>query len=144
MARRNYKILKPQEFEPFEPSDADQELGVIGYWFGTAFRCSLVKTAETAWPRLSVYRNPDSPFVHTTIPWEVLMEIKGQLNMDDVVALEVYPATKDTINGTNARHLWLVPEGPRPEWLDFVFTDGKIDIDRALDRIAKESNPRLS
>lgn len=118
----------------YVPSDSTNLPYVLRFWRSRDFVVVLVHTPETAWPRLSVMRSAARADVHRTISWAELMAVKETLGFGHRVALELYPATRDAINTTNGRHLWLLPEGDLPDWLDFNFTDGKIDLDRAAER----------
>lgn len=44
------------------------------------------------------------------IPWDDLQAIKSACGFGDRDAVEVYPPTKDVVNVSNMRHLWVLPE----------------------------------
>jgi hypothetical protein len=44
------------------------------------------------------------------ISWDDLMRIKHDIGMGDMYAVEVYPRDVDTVNVSNMRHLWVLPE----------------------------------
>ncbi len=43
------------------------------------------------------------------ITWEELQEIKKQCGLDQLDAVEIYPAGEDVVNVANMRHLWCLP-----------------------------------
>ncbi len=51
------------------------------------------------------------------LTWDEMQEIKRQIGMGDMYAVEVYPRDRDVVNVANMRHLWVLP-GPLPiGWL---------------------------
>ena len=48
------------------------------------------------------------------ITWDALQQIKNELLGEDVLAVEIYPASHDVVNEANIRHLWAIPRGMLP------------------------------
>lgn len=63
--------------------------------------------------RLSVNKNklrPDGTY-ETGFTWDTLQRVKLECGMGDHSAVEVFPATRNLINVSNMRHLWVFKLG---------------------------------
>jgi len=50
------------------------------------------------------------------IAWEELQEVKREIGMGDLYAIEVYPRDRDIVNVANMRHLWVLDSPLQYGW----------------------------
>jgi len=74
--------------------------------------------AESGVERISVNRTEieDSGRFRDGLTWDDLMEVKRQCGRGSAWAVEIYPPDAETVNVSNMRHLFVLPNAPGYAW----------------------------
>lgn len=81
--------------------------------------------------RLSVSRTTvqDDGRWGDNLTWDEMQEIKRQVGMGDMYAIEIFPRDRDLVNVANMRHIWVLPEPLNMGWFSAPVTTNAVTPD---------------
>lgn len=102
------KVLNPPEHPgaPAESWRSRTHLALVYLEAGGMVRVTVMRTLVDA----------SGDFVEG-ISWDELQRIKSEIGFGDRAAVEIYPPDEHVVRTCNQRHLWVYPEGVRPEFM---------------------------
>lgn len=103
-------VMQQIDSPPYQFSGAT----VLRAW-RSRFYVAVLYRQDNGFTRLTVNRTEldDRGDYRADLTWDELMDVKEEVGLGDVWAVEVFPPLEHLVNVANMRHLWLL-DGPPP------------------------------